>query len=122
MNHVLWRVRKVDPRSPKLVDRTGTKTVATTDPIHHIVNIADTLEGEFFSTVLIHELGHCALVSFGLLDYIHERVPRECWVDIEEFMCNFIADYGLKIFQVAKQLHGDKALDIIPIEIEKYIA
>lgn len=104
------------------MDRTGTRTVATTDPASHTVNLAKTLEGEFYNTVLIHELGHCALISFHLLEYIHQRVPREYWVDIEEFMCNFIADYGLKIFQVARQIHGDKALEIIPMELEKYIA
>lgn len=104
------------------MDRTGTRTVATTDPVSHTVNLAKTLEGEFYNTVLIHELGHCALVSFHLLEYIHQRVPKQYWVDIEEFMCNFIADYGLKIFQVARQIHGDKALEIIPMELEKYIA
>lgn len=122
MNGILWRVRKVDPLSPKLVDRTGTRTVATTDPIWHFVNVSNVLNGDMFSTVVIHELGHCALVSYNLLDYIHERVPKEYWVDMEEFICNFIADYGLKIFGTMKELYGDKALEFIPASIEKYIA
>ena len=122
MNGIRWTVRNVNPSSYELVDRTGIRRVATTDPIHHIVNMAKTLEGEFYNTVLVHELGHCALVSFGLLDYIHERVPREYWVDVEEFICNFLADYGLKIFAIAKKLYGDKALEMVPIELEKYIA
>lgn len=122
MNHILWHVRKVDPNSVRLVDRTGAKTVATTDPVSHTVNIAKTLKGEFYNTVLIHELGHCALVSFHLLDYIHERVPREYWVDMEEFICNFLADYGFKIFKIAKSIYGDKALEMVPLELEKYIA
>lgn len=121
MNNILWHVKEVDPNSPKLIDRTGTRTVATTDPINHIVNIAKTLKGDFYNTVLIHELGHCTLVSFDLLNYIHERVPKEYWVDIEELICNIIADYGLKIFSIAKKINEDKALETVPIEIGKYV-
>lgn len=122
MNHILWHVKIVDPGSPELVDRTRRRTVATTDPISHTVNLAKTLKGEFYHTVLIHELGHCALVSFNLLDYIHQRVPREYWVDMEEFICNFLADYGMKIFQIGRKLYGDRAIEMIPTELEKYIA
>lgn len=122
MNNVLWRINKVDPYSKKLVDRTGTLTVATTDPITHTVNIAKTLKGNFYNTVLIHEFAHCAMISYNMLEYIHDRVPREYWVDIEEFICNFLADYGLKIFQIVRRVQGDNAIKIIPMELEKYIA
>ena len=122
MNGLLWNVRKIDPHNPKLVDRTGILTVAVTDPLSRTVYLSKSLRGEFLNTVFIHELGHCALVSFGLLEYIHERVDPRYWVDVEEFMCNFIADYGLKIFRTAYFILGDKALEIVPKEIEKYIA
>lgn len=122
MNGDLWHVKIVDPYSPKLVDRTGGLKVATTDPNLLCVHLSSALKGDFFNTVLIHELGHCAMVSFNLLDYIHEHVPPEYWIDMEEFICNFIADYGLKIFRTAYQLFGDDALRIVPQQIEKYIA
>lgn len=122
MNGYLWHVKIVSPYSPKLVDRTGGLKVATTDPVDLCVYLSDQLEGDFFSTVLIHELGHCAMISFGLIDYIHRHVEPENWINVEEFMCNFIADYGLKIFRTAYQLFGDDALKIVPAQIEKYIA
>ena len=122
MNGYLWHVKIVDPYSPKLVDRTGELKVATTDPIDLCVYLSNRLDGDFFNTVLIHELGHCAMVSFDLIDYIHSHVAPEYWIDVEEFMCNFIADYGLKIFRTAYKLFGDDALRIVPAQIERYIA
>lgn len=122
MNGDLWHVKKVNPYSPELVDRTGELRVATTDPNRMMVYLSNQLRGDFFTTVLIHELGHCAMISFDLIDYIHNHVEPENWIDVEEFMCNFIADYGLKIFRTAYELFGDNALRIVPQEIEKYIA
>lgn len=122
MNGDLWHVKIVNPYSPQLVDRTGELRVATTDPNQFCVYLSNTLEGDFFNTVLIHELGHCAMISFNLIDYIHEHVEPENWIDVEEFMCNFIADYGLKIFRTAYQLFGDDAIRVVPNQIEKYIA
>lgn len=122
MNGYLWHVKIVDPYYPKLVDRTGKLCVATTDPNQMCVYLSNQLTGHFFSTVLIHELGHCAMISFNLIDYIHRHVSPENWIAVEEFMCNFIADYGLRIFQTAYQLFGDDAIRIVPREIEKYVA
>lgn len=122
MNGDLWHVKIVNPYSPKLVDRTGELKVATTDPISMTVYLSNRLEGDFFNTVLVHELGHCAMISFNLIDYIRSRVQPEYWIEVEEFMCNFIADYGLKIFRTAYYLFGDEAMKLVPIEIERYVA
>lgn len=122
MNGDLWHVKIVRPDSPRLVDRTGKLTVATTDPVSMCVYLSNQLYGQFFNTVLVHELGHCAMISFNLIDYIHSHVPQEYWVDMEEFMCNFIADYGLKIFNTAYELFGDDAMRVVPVAIERYIA
>lgn len=122
MNGDLWYVRKVDPNNPELVDRTGKLCLATTNPIHRCVYLSNKLQGSLFSRVLIHELGHCAIVSFDLLDEIHRMVKPEYWVDAEEFICNFIADYGQKIFETGYKLFGDDALLYVPSELEKFIA
>lgn len=122
MNGDLWYVKSVDPNDPELVDRTGKLCLATTNPLHRCVYLSNKLRGTLFSRVLIHELGHCAIVSFDLLDEIHSMVKPECWIDAEEFICNFIADYGSKIFDSAYKLFGEDALRYIPSEIEKIIA
>lgn len=122
MNGDLWYVKSVYPNDRELVDRTGKLCLATTNPIHRCVYLSNVLHGTLFSRVLVHELGHCAIVSFNLLDEIHRMVIPEYWVEAEEFICNFIADYGLQIFDTAYKLFGDDALLYVPAEIEKIIA
>lgn len=122
MNGYLWIIAVVSTNDQKLVDRTGKLTVATTDPKTHTVYLSEILYGDFLMTVFIHELGHCALWSFNLIPMIHRMVKREYWVDMEEFICNFLADYGLSIYQIAYKSLGYKAWQIIPTEFEKYIA
>lgn len=122
MNGYLWRIIFVDPNSPKLVDRTGESCKATTDPIDKCVYLSNNLSGDLFNTVLIHELGHCTMVSYGLIEEIHRMVIPEYWVEAEEFMCNFIADYGLQMFKIAYELFGENAWMFIPYELGRLVA
>ncbi len=122
MNGYLWKVQFVDPNDSMLVDRTNRLTVATTDPSTHTVYLSNQLNGDFLMTVFIHELGHCALYCFDLLDRIHRMVYPEYWIEMEEFICNFLADYGLKMFKIAYKTLGYDAWKVIPSEFEKYIA
>lgn len=122
MNGYFWRVKVVDPMSPVLIDRTNERRVATTDPLTRCVYLSKGLSGDFKTTVLLHELGHCVMFSYGLIDEIHAISDPEDWVDIEEMMCNFIADYGQKIFQTAQQVLGDEVWDYIPYELDRWVS
>ena len=121
VNGYLWRIKQVPYASPMLIEKTGTRTVATTDLITRTVYLLDTLEGSFFTTVLLHELGHVVMFSYGLLDDVHRAVPRHLWIDAEEWVCNFIADYGLQIFQIASTVLGEEAWSFIPYELERLV-
>lgn len=119
MNGYLWHIEYVHPLDDRLIDREGHLTVATTDPDTMSVYLSDSLSGPFLNRVLIHELGHCVLFSFGLLNDIHRIVPRRNWIDAEEWVCNIIADYGMMIFSIAYSVLGDNAIRIVPYELEK---
>lgn len=121
MNGDRWNVSFVNGRSPKLVDRTNVLTVATTDPKTMTVYLSDRLRGDFLMTVFIHELGHCALYSFGFMEKIRKMVRPEYWVEMEEFICNFLADFGLGIFRIAYSTMGYEAWRVIPQELKKMI-
>lgn len=123
MNGIPWSIRYVDPWDPVLVDRTGTATVATTDPGSLTVYVSDDLGGPFLERVVLHELGHCALFSYGLVDQLHDMTYPDRWVDAEEWACNLIADYGMRIFEAAGSLIGaGGALTVVPREIERLVA
>jgi len=98
MNGIVWNVYFVRYDSPYLVDRTGVRTLATTDPKYYSVYISNKLYGNKLKHVLIHELGHCVLVSYDLIRYIHRMVKPKYWIEAEERICNLIADYGESIF------------------------
>lgn len=119
MNGYLWKVEYVDRMDPMLIDRTGRRTVATTDPTSLTVYLSKELSGDFLVKVLLHELGHCAMHSFGLVDDIHRMVYPENWIEAEEWVCNFFADYGFKIFSIAYNVVGMDALNYIPAEFHK---
>lgn len=122
MGGYVWHVMTVHKNSEYLIDRTGTLTVATTDPVTRTVYLSEALSGEFKHHVIIHELGHCALFSYGLLDDIHHMTKPEYWVEIEELICNIIADYGYRIFEISRSLMGDYALRVVPQYIDSMIA
>lgn len=122
MNGYEWYVQFVSPRHSKLMDRTHSYKVATTDPRDRTIYISEDIGGDFLARVVIHELGHCAIFSFDLLRDIHRMVKREYWIEAEEWTCNFIADYGLYIFEAANRILEDDTLSYISEKIERMVA
>lgn len=122
LNNILWKIELVSPNDQMLVDRTGTRTVGTTDPVTKTLYLANNLSEDFLLRVLVHELGHCAIISFGLTRDIHRMVRPECWIEAEEWLCNYLCDYGLIIFETAYKLYGKTAWKYIPYELERLIA
>lgn len=122
MNGYLWSIRYVRPTNPMLIDREGHRSVATTDGTTRTVYLSNDIFGEFKTKVLLHELGHVAIFSFNLLDEIHRMVYPEHWINAEEWICNFLADYGKMIFDAASRVLGEDGWICIPKELEKLIA
>lgn len=121
INGYEWNVVYVDPGDYRLIDRTGVLTLATTDPSTNCVYISDALYGNHLRRVLIHEIGHCTLLSFHLDIQIRRMVHPEYWIECEEFICNFLADYGEVIFRIAYSIVGQDAIEYVPRELERYM-
>lgn len=107
MNGYLWHVYFIDPYNDLLVDRTNTLRVATTDPKTSSIFLSIYLQGDFLRHVLTHELGHCVMFSYHLLDDIHRMVHPKYWVEAEEWVCNFIADYSFDVLNIVNWILGD---------------
>lgn len=110
----VWRVLFVEPTSRRLVDRTDNIRLATTDPDAKTVYLSKALEGAMLTRVLIHEMGHCAMVSYGLLPELHRLAKPWKRREAEEWVCNFLADFGLRIFHRASRVMGSEAIGIVP--------
>lgn len=117
-----WRVRRVGRGSPVLVDRTGLRCLATTDPGAMTVWLDESLSGDMLDRVLVHEIGHCVIWSYDLIGELHRMVRPSHWVEAEEWVCNFVADYGLMIFESARAVLGRDAVIKMPAAISRLVA
>ena len=106
VNGRLWRVIFVPANSDVLIDRTGNLRVATTDPVTNCVYLSAELNGDFLRHVILHELGHVFMISYGLLDQLHGMTIPRYWIDIEEWICNLIADNSLQMTAILNNLTG----------------
>ena len=122
MNGDLWRVRFVSPSDDILIDRTGERTLAVSDYSTRIISIANNLYGELLNRVFIHELGHCVMFSYGLLPELHRMVKKQFWVETEEWVCNFIADYSCFVIGIARDVLGNQFTYVAPVRAERMVA
>ena len=121
MNNYLWKVIIVPANSRYLLSRTGL-TVGTTDPNTLCIYISEELTGELKKRVIAHEMGHAACFSYNLIPQIRTCCYPDKYIDMEEFICNFVADYGEMIFSLTYDILGGKALYTVPYHLERMIA
>lgn len=122
MNGLRWNVRWTNPNDPILVDRTNVLTVAVTDPDTMTIYLSNELRGSFLTTVVLHELSHAMMISYGYLEPIHRYCKKRHWVDMEELIANLIAQQAKEIFQRAYDVVGDEAIRFVPYGLERSVA
>ena len=122
MNGLRWNVRWTNSADPILVDRTGNLSVAVTDPDTMTIYLSNKLRGEFLTRVVLHELSHAMMISYGYLKQIHRYCKKRHWVDMEELIANLIAQQAKEIFQRAYDIVGDEAIRLVPYELERMVA
>lgn len=66
LNGQVWRVVRVAPDDPILVDRTGWLSIATADPVHRMIAVSRAVVPPRFDRVLLHEIGHAVTMAYGL--------------------------------------------------------
>lgn len=101
--HVWWVVR-VSPDDPLLIDRTGIRRIATTDPLSRVIRISTGVPSIMFDRVLIHELSHAMMEEYGINELISDVLDDE--ILVEELMAWFIETHGLEIIDAASRSVG----------------
>lgn len=104
LNDIYWEMKYAPSNSSVLIDRTGELKLACTDPITKCIYISDKLSGELKAKVVKHELCHCVLLSYGLLNDIHRMTKPENRIEMEEYICNIVSDYSSIINTISEML------------------
>lgn len=94
INNKTWNIRLVQSDSPMLMRSDGSYTVGTCDRDTQTIYLSNMLQGKFLRKVIIHEVCHSAMWSYGIYMSLEQ----------EEQFCDLMASYGDEIFGVADSL------------------
>lgn len=106
VNGDLWRVVRVRPGDPLLVDRTGTPRVATADPGDRVIRVSSEVLPPLLDRVVLHEVAHAVTMSHGLLGPLHATVPESLWVPVEEWAVQLVENHGMEAVALASEALG----------------
>lgn len=106
VNGDLWRVVRVRPGDPLLVDRTGTPRLATADPGDRVIRVSSEVRPPLLDRVILHEVAHAVTMSHGLLGPLHTGVPESLWVPVEEWAVQLVENHGMEAVALASEVLG----------------
>ena len=90
INGITWYMIRVRSDSPMLMRSDGSITVGMCDREAQTIYISDALHGRFLRKVLLHEICHSAMFSYGI----------DMSVDQEELFCDLLSTYGDEIIAI----------------------
>ena len=90
INGITWYMIRVRSDSPMLMRSDGSITVGMCDRETQTIYVSDALHGRFLRKVLLHEICHSAMFSYGI----------DMSVDQEELFCNLLSTYGDEIIAI----------------------
>lgn len=106
INGQTWRVVRVPAGDPRLVDRTGTERLATTDPSDRAVYVNKRLVPPLLDKVMLHEVAHAITVSWGLLPRLRSDALRGDLTGVEEWSAQLIENHAIEALDAARTALG----------------
>ena len=106
VNGDVWRVVRVPAGDPRLIDRTGTERMATTDQRTRTIHISNEIVPPLLDRVLLHEISHAITVSHGLLEPLRKSIPTEAWVPSEEWAVQLLENHAIEALRLSRQVLG----------------
>lgn len=102
----VWRVVRVAPGDPALIDRTGVRTIATTDPGSRTIRLSSDIPPQLLDKVMLHEAAHAVSISRGLFNRIEGLIPEANRIEVEEWSAQAMAEHSLDTIAVASRALG----------------
>lgn len=106
VNGQAWRVVRVPVGDSRLVDRTGSQKLATTDPTTRTVSVRADLEPPLLDQVALHEAAHVVATAHGMLPTLRATVDERYWVPAEEWAAKAMELHGIEAVDIASKMLG----------------
>lgn len=101
-----WRVVRVPVGDPRLVDRTGSPRLATTDPRSHVICISEAVRPPLLDRVVLHEVAHAVTMSWGLLPTMRSEALRGDLTGLEEWAAQLVENHSIEALEAARTVLG----------------
>ena len=106
INGELWQVRRVPSGDWRLIDRTGSERLATTDPATRAVYVNNGVMPPLLDRVVLHEVAHAITLSWSLLGRLRSEVPARSWVPVEEWAAQLVEGHAIEAIAAASRALG----------------
>lgn len=93
----VWRVVRVAPGDPLLIDRTGTRTIATTDPASKVIRISNLVMPPSFDQVYLHEATHAMMEEAGVNELLSRLPDDRQQILAEEMLAWFLEHHAIEV-------------------------
>lgn len=104
-NHV-WRVIRVAPGDPLLVDQTGAMRVATTDPVTRTIRISTDVMPPLLDRVFLHEATHAIMEDAGINDLLRRLPDDRLQVLAEESVAWLLETHAIPVVDAVSRSLG----------------
>lgn len=102
----VWRVARVAPGDPLLIDQTGTMRVATTDPVTRTIRISMDVMPPLFDQVFLHEAAHAIMEDAGVNDLLRQLPDDRQTVLAEETLAWFLETHAIEAIDAVSRSLG----------------
>lgn len=102
----VWRVVRVSPDDPLLMDRTGIQRIATADPASKVIRISWDVMPPLFDQVYLHEATHAIMEEAGVNDLLLQLPDERQQVLAEELLAWFLEHHAIEVIDAVSRSLG----------------
>lgn len=102
----VWRVVRVSPDDPFLIDRTGVPKLATTDIGTKTIRISKAVMPPLFDRVYLHEVTHAIMEEYGVTDILSQVTDGRQQVFVEELMAWLVETHAIEAIDAVSRSLG----------------
>lgn len=102
----MWRVVRVMPGDPLLIDRTGVMRIATTDPSSKVIRISNAVMPPLFDKVYLHEAAHAMMEEAGVTELLSQLPDYRQQIMTEELLAWFLETHAIEVIDAVSTSLG----------------